>query len=422
MLTKPASKTKRPTRRSGEAIQRPEGPTATRAEPTNLVPVDRVMMLSGWPDFLWSRAMFASCGPFETNASSAPGKTAMSAGFPCAGTLSGGDLPEGSIRQIEPSSWFATQTPLPSTATADGPLPTPMVLSTRFVVGSIRMSRPEVVGPPAAAAGEEEGGESGADQRDPDDGDGERPAAALRLGDPERLAGIVDQLAAGRVAPVGLLGERLRQHLLEPRQDGRRLLQLGVERRRVGAAPERRLAREALVEHAAERVHIGAAVDLLAADLLGGDVIGGAERLGRAERERRVVEVAAETEVGQVDVPALVEQHVRRLDVAVDEAARVGGVQGARDLLEHADGPRRLERPVAQHVFFRSLPSTRRIAMYSCPSISPASWIGTTFGCSSDAATRDSVRNRSRNETSSARCGASSFSATSRSSARSWAR
>ena len=149
MLTKPASKTKRPTRRSGEAIQRPEGPTATRAEPTNLVPVDRVMMLSGWPDFLWSRAMFASCGPFETNASSAPGKTAMSAGFPCAGTLSGGDLPEGSIRQIEPSSWFATQTPLPSTATADGPLPTPMVLSTRFVVGSIRMSRPEVVGPPA---------------------------------------------------------------------------------------------------------------------------------------------------------------------------------------------------------------------------------------------------------------------------------
>ena len=28
--------------------------------------------------------------------------------------------------------------------------------------------------------------------------------------------------------------------------------------------------------------------------------------------------------------------------------------------------------------------------MYSCPSISPASWIGTTFGCSSEAATRDS--------------------------------
>ena len=28
--------------------------------------------------------------------------------------------------------------------------------------------------------------------------------------------------------------------------------------------------------------------------------------------------------------------------------------------------------------------------MYSCPSISPASWIGTTFGCSSEAASRDS--------------------------------
>ena len=191
-------------------------------------------------------------------------------------------MPAGSIRQTVPSSWLATQTPLSSTATAEGPLPTPMVLSTRFVAGSIRMSRPEVAGPPAAAAGEEEARASAAAiSATPDGGDGERPAAALRLGDPERLAGVLDQLAAGRVALGGLLGERLGQHLLEPRQDGRRLLEVGVERGGVGAAPERRLAGQALVEQAAERVDVGAAVDLLAADLLGGDVVGGAERLGR---------------------------------------------------------------------------------------------------------------------------------------------
>ena len=44
---------------------------------------------------------------------------------------------------------------------------------------------------------------------------------------------------------------------------------------------------------------------------------------------------------------ALVEQHVRRLDVPVHEPARMGGVERAGDLLEDADGVRRLERPLA---------------------------------------------------------------------------
>ena len=81
----------------------------------------------------------------------------------------------------------------------------------------------------AAAAGEEEAGESGGDQGDTHGGDGERPAAALGLGDPERLPGVLDQLTAGRVAPSWFLGERFRQHLLQPGQDRRRIFELGVE-------------------------------------------------------------------------------------------------------------------------------------------------------------------------------------------------
>ncbi len=44
---------------------------------------------------------------------------------------------------------------------------------------------------------------------------------------------------------------------------------------------------EALVEHAGERVEVGAAVDLLAADLLGGDVVERAERRAGLERPGR---------------------------------------------------------------------------------------------------------------------------------------
>ena len=59
----------------------------------------------------------------------------------------------------------------------------------------------------------------------------------------------------------------------------------------------------------------------------------------------------------------------------------------------------------------RSVPETYRIAMYSSSSWEPMSKIGITFGWFSEAAIRDSSRNRARNTSSAASSGASTFSA-----------
>ncbi len=163
------------------------------------------------------------------------------------------------------------------------------------------------------------------------------------------MAGVGDEFAAGGVAVGRFLREGFGEYFLEAGQGGRVVFELGEQGGGVGAAAERRLAGEALVEEAAERVDVGAAVDLFAADLLGGDVVGGAERAAGAERGCRVAEVAAQPEVGKIDMPVLVEQHVRRLHVAMHETTGVSGVERARDLLHDPNGPGRLERPAAQH-------------------------------------------------------------------------
>ena len=85
-----------------------------------------------------------------------------------------------------------------------------------------------------------------------------------RVADTQRIARRGRELARGRVPLVGILGERprddrverggqLRAPLVERR--GRRV-HVGVQRRDVGVATVRRRAREALEQHAAERVDI----------------------------------------------------------------------------------------------------------------------------------------------------------------------
>ena len=116
--------------------------------------------------------------------------------------------------------------------------------------------------------------------------------------------------------------------------------------RDVVIARERHLARQRLVEHAAECVDVGAAVDVVAPQLLGRHVVERSDPLaGRGEAALRGASLG-KAEVGEVDVlpaPAGGHEHVRRLDVAVDEAALVCRVECGGHLRDHTGGPQRFE-------------------------------------------------------------------------------
>ena len=100
-------------------------------------------------------------------------------------------------------------------------------------------------------------------------------------------------------------------------------------------------------QDAAERVDVGAGVDPLAADLLGGDVAERADPAARARRAARArMRLVSPKSVRYAWSPA--EQDVGRLDVAVDEPARVRGVERGRDLRDDVRGAPGLEPTAAR--------------------------------------------------------------------------
>src|SRR5690606_8486687 len=111
-----------------------------------------------------------------------------------------------------------------------------------------------------------------------------------------------------------------------------------------GGARERQCAGEQLVEGHAEGVDVAAVVGLATVDLFGGDIGEGGGELARGG-EVRVVVAAGDAEVGDEDVVAAVavfgDQQIGRLDVAVQQAAPVGGVESGGGLGEDADRPPR---------------------------------------------------------------------------------
>ncbi len=118
-----------------------------------------------------------------------------------------------------------------------------------------------------------------------------------------------------------------------------------LEHGELGVPCEGRPAGEAVEDHAAERVDVGARVDRASFDLLGRGVVGrpeeeaGPRRRGRAHGLR-------EPEVAQVDMTVrLGEEDVRRLHVPVHEPGRMGGIERAPDLIGDADRLRDGERP-----------------------------------------------------------------------------
>jgi hypothetical protein len=117
----------------------------------------------------------------------------------------------------------------------------------------------------------------------------------------------------------------------------------------VGRTREGRLPGQALVENAAQRVDVRALVEGVARDLLGGDVLERADDLSRDRDPGKRARALRQAEVAEVAVLApggLGDEHVRGLDVAVDEALLVRGVERLGDLGEELDRALRLERPL----------------------------------------------------------------------------
>ena len=135
------------------------------------------------------------------------------------------------------------------------------------------------------------------------------------------------KLGGRRDAVLGLLGQRphddrfnrLRDAGLILARGGRRLLdlrphQLVFAGRREQAAPGQHL-----VQHDAQRVNIGAAVDLLALNALGGHVFDGSHH-GALPRHAGFAEHAGDAEIGHLDHVLRRDHDIRRLDVAVQDA------------------------------------------------------------------------------------------------------
>jgi hypothetical protein len=166
------------------------------------------------------------------------------------------------------------------------------------------------------------------------------------------------------------LGRALGERLLDGRSRGGRHLRArfanGPERRRDvpshddlrRGAEERRRAGEHLVRDAAQRVDVGAAVELFTGPLLGAHVDRRADDEAGAGHPvvRRGRDGAGHAEVGDHGVAGL-DQHVGRLDVAVDHAElvgigkRVGDLAGDDQRLVHRKA-RLAAQPVAQRLAF----------------------------------------------------------------------
>ncbi len=163
----------------------------------------------------------------------------------------------------------------------------------------------------------------------------------------ERRARVVHERVAALVAILRLFRESAREYRLELvvcRKRGRLLLHVRPEGLRLRLAPEGRRAGKELVEHAGERVLVGATVDLAATDLLRSEVVERSREVPGGGRATRT-ELRGQAEVGQVAVVGRVDENVRGLDVTVDETAGVRRVERVRDLAHEPESALGRKRP-----------------------------------------------------------------------------
>ena len=136
---------------------------------------------------------------------------------------------------------------------------------------------------------------------------------------------------------------------------------MGVDERELALPLERALSGQTFVEHAAERVDIGAAVDRTTSDLLGRDVVERADEAAVAGQAADRGDVPGEAEVADEGVLAVGngrDEDVGRLDVPMNEVGRVRGVEGGSDLRDQVQRRDGSSRPSRRSSSRRSKPST----------------------------------------------------------------
>ena len=174
-------------------------------------------------------------------------------------------------------------------------------------------------------------------------------ASAGGGGGPDGAASGGDELAAGRVAVGGVLGQRPRDDLIELTRQRRlqragggwHFLHVRPDHRGVHVLGERYPAGHALIQHTPQRIDISPAINRTALDLLRRDVVDGAHELAGGRQPAARGGVLGDPEVSQVDVVRLVligavlDQDVARLDVTVHQAVPVRDIERPAGLAAH---------------------------------------------------------------------------------------
>jgi hypothetical protein len=142
--------------------------------------------------------------------------------------------------------------------------------------------------------------------------------------------------------------EAARERRAEAGEVGGVTLQPGEGRVGVGLADEGHPAGQTLVEHQPEGVQVGPTVEPPAAHLFGRQVLGRAHHHVVAGQVVATVETLGDAEVGEQNTTVGRHEDVAGLDVAVDEAGAMGGVEGGGDA--RADVDRQLRAEPGLHV------------------------------------------------------------------------